>query len=272
MKYGACQWSLPGTGLEVLELVKRLGMDGMEMEYSVQAAREAGEYARRAEEWNLELPTIGMNVFCQKSYIEKGTGQMFRDEISRALEMACRINSRILQIPAFVASRVRTQEEFSWLAENLAAACELALPFRLSNGEPILIATENVLSLEQNQELCRRIGQDNFRFYFDTQNMCQMEGKPTDDVLRGMKDRLCEVHVKDSSCKDGVWRWTALGRGDTDFDSTIRILKDLGYDGWIHLETDYHNGLEGHDFHGEGIQDSASAIRRDLDYVRGLFL
>ena len=256
-KYGVCQWCLPVNGLECCDAVSSLGLDGMELEYTEELKKQAKAYRQRSHDLGIALPTMGMNVFCDHSYTRAEGYSFFVEQIKQALEIADEIGLQILQIPAFFESAIRTDDALKCAAECLHAACELARPLKLRVG------TENALTKEQNLRLFQMVDEDNLAFYFDTQNLLQMEGLPDNGLLEAMRDRLCEMHVKDCILGTAPIEWTVLGTGETGFMDTLSNVKRLNYQGWIHLENDYHASIRG----AEGL-NWKDALRLDLDIVR----
>lgn len=256
-KYGICQWCLPVEGLDGCDAAAALGLDGMELEYSAALVRQAAEYRRRSEKAGIELPTIGMNGFCDHSYTCPEGHAFFVEQIKAAIDAALETGSRILQIPAFFASAIHTDEALKCAADCLSAACELARPYG------IRIGTENALDRKQNLKLFRLVDSDNLFFYFDTQNLLQMEGLAADDVLDAMKGRLCEIHVKDCVLGANPVVSAILTKGETGLQATLQNVKNLGYQGWIHLENNYNRHLYGAD-----MRTWQECIQMDLRIVR----
>lgn len=256
-KYGVCQWCLPIEGPDGCDAVSALGLDGMALEYSQTLRKRAGEYRRRSLDLGIQLPTMGMNVFCNHSYTCPGGKGFFVDQVKSALEIAGETGVGILQIPAFYASAINSDDTLLRAAECLRAACELARPLGLRVG------TENALTRAQNLRLFALTDADNLALYFDTQNLLQMEGLRDEGLLEAMRERLCEVHVKDCILGASPIEWAVLGRGETDFADAMENLKRLKYQGWIHLENDYRKTIRG----AEGL-DWQNSLLLDLDIVR----
>lgn len=259
-KYGICQWCLPVKGLKGCEVAAKLDLDGMELEFSEELVKNAKQYKEMAERFCIEFPTIGMNVFCDHSYVEKEGRHFFMESIKKGFHAAVIIGAKTIQIPAFYASEIRTDSELKCAAECFSEACELV------KNSGLVIATENVLDLEQNQEFFRLVDQKNFGFYFDTQNLKQMKNRDNYHLLEGMKAHICEVHVKD--CVIGEkdkFSCAVLGKGNTDFEETASHLKKMGYEGWIHLENGYDKPLAGSD-----CSDYAVNIQRDLQIIKNM--
>lgn len=257
MYYGICQWNLPVNGAAgCYELVK-LGLDGMELNYSQDLIENLDSYTEAAKVTGVKFPTIGMNIFCGESYVKKDSETFFEEEIKKALKCAVVLGVKTIQIPAFFASDIKTDAEIKMAAKNLRKACQLA------EKNNIFIGTENALDAQENLKLFSMVNHPLFRFYFDNQNLWRMKGKNCEPVLQVMKNHIVEVHAKDSLVKDGSQTWMPLGKGDGEFYSSMNFLKSNCYDGWIHLENDYQIDYKNYDYE--------TAIKNDLQILKNLF-
>lgn len=79
-----------------------------------------------------------------------------------------------------------------------------------------------------------------------------------------MREHIVEAHAKDSLVIDGTRTWMPLGTGDGEFASSMELIKEFGFDGWIHLENDYRVSAINNpkDF------DYREAIKRDIATLR----
>ncbi|MBI3628259.1 MAG: sugar phosphate isomerase/epimerase [Candidatus Rokubacteria bacterium] len=76
------------------------------------------------------------------------------------------------------------------------------------------------------------------------------------------------VHAKNVSWvrENGVWRWRfeAMDRGQVDWREVARVLKKVGYDGWISFENFYKVPMRSRGYVGEDLTQEATASR-DID-------
>lgn len=238
IRYGICQWCLPVKGPAMCAAAAEAGLSGIELDFSSELEECAGDFLEAAEKAGIVFPTLGMNIFCSQSYVTAGSEGFFQEQVERAASLAVKLGAHTLQLPAFFASEISDEATLVQAARNLKAGCAIAADHGL------ILGTENALTLEQNQELFRLVDSPALRFYFDTQNMWRMKGMTNRPVLTGMRDKLCEVHVKDSVMENGAQKWMPLGQGDAEFDSSCAFLKESAYSGWVLLETEYTNAAE----------------------------
>lgn len=98
----------------------------------------------------------------------------------------------------------------------------------------VVLGLENSLSPADNKKLVDLVARPSVKVYYDPYNMARY-GYPKDAVpgikLLG-KDRICQVHVKNGER-------LLEEPGLVDWQSAIRALNEIGYDGWYVFESDH---------------------------------
>lgn len=92
----------------------------------------------------------------------------------------------------------------------------------------VILAIENTLSAQQNAEILDRIGHESVRIYYDVGNTTN-QGYDVPAEIRFLKDRITIFHFKDNP--------SYLGEGKVQFPPIAAAIHDIGYQGWIVLET-----------------------------------
>ena len=113
----------------------------------------------------------------------------------------------------------------------------------------VILAIENTLSAPQNLEILQRIGHDSVRIYYDVGNTTRM-GYDVPAEIRRLRDRIAMVHFKDGR--------GYLGEGEVKFEPIAAAIQDIGYQGWIVLETSNPSG------------DAVADARRNAGFIRKL--
>ena len=104
--------------------------------------------------------------------------------------------------------------------------------------EGVTIALENYLSAKDNIELIERIGSLSVKVYHDVGNSTDMGYDIYSEIRElGKHGLLSEFHFKD----DGF----VLGKdkGRIDFTKVRNAMDDVGYRGWVQLESVHPNGV-----------------------------
>ncbi|HOX02221.1 MAG TPA: sugar phosphate isomerase/epimerase family protein [Candidatus Paceibacterota bacterium] len=114
----------------------------------------------------------------------------------------------------------------------------------------VILALENTLSARQNAEILDRINHESVQLYYDVGNSTR-NGYNVPEEIRFLKERIACIHFKDGS--------SYLGQGEIQFPPIARAIDQIGYRGWIVLET------------ANPSKDAVADARRNADYIRELF-
>ncbi len=112
----------------------------------------------------------------------------------------------------------------------------------------VILAVENTLTAEQNERLLDAVGHPAVRIYYDVYNT-RSYGVPGE--LRRLKDRISQLHFKNGP--------KYLDEDAPIFEEIAAAVRDIGYSGWIVLET------------SSPSKDGVADARRNGHYVRKLF-
>ncbi len=114
----------------------------------------------------------------------------------------------------------------------------------------VILAIENTLSAEQNVEILQRIDSPAVRIYYDIYNLVGQGYEPPAEI-RFLKDRIAMFHFKEGP--------NYLGEGKIDWRPVAAAIREIGYQGWIVLET------------SSPSKDRVADARRNAQFVRKLF-
>jgi sugar phosphate isomerase/epimerase len=114
----------------------------------------------------------------------------------------------------------------------------------------VILGIENYLSAQQNADILDRIGSDAVQIYYDVGNTTR-QGYDVPAEIRFLNDRIAIFHFKDNP--------HYLGEGDVRFKAIADAIRDIGYRGWIVLETT------------NPSNDRLADTKRNAEFVRKLF-
>ncbi|MHC4535379.1 MAG: TIM barrel protein [Planctomycetota bacterium] len=242
VKYGACEWALPGNGIDSIRISKEVGLDGLQLGFVsyergflLSQKRFRDFYMEEADKYEIEIPSMAICEFDNYGLKNAKTtekGKIVYEIIDLAIEAAADMSMKMIMMPSFVDGFIDTDEELAITAEALQYACKSAAE------NNIIIASENLLTVERNTLLFEQVGEKNLKGFYDSQNYKSNLGWEQVPMLEKLYDILYpEIHVKDGIGDKGSSR--LLGEGDTDFYGTMNFLKTNNYSGWIHLENFY---------------------------------
>jgi sugar phosphate isomerase/epimerase len=115
----------------------------------------------------------------------------------------------------------------------------------------VTLAIENYLSAEQNMRMLDAIGHDAVSIYYDVYNTGVSMKYDSPAEIRTLKGRISQIHYKNG----GAY----LDADRPFFEAVTAAVKDIGYKGWIVLET------------SAPSKDGVADAKRNADFVRTLF-
>ncbi len=115
----------------------------------------------------------------------------------------------------------------------------------------VILGIENYVNAEQNARILDRIGHDSVKIYYDCFNTGGTKGYDVPAEIRLLKDRIVQFHFKNGP--------DFLETGKLHYPPIAAAIKEIGYRGWIVLETSNPTG------------NAAADVKRNADYVRELF-
>ena len=252
VKLGITQWSLPGNGMCAVRIVADAGLDGLQIElgsyelgYPMAQPRMQDMYLEEAAKYGVSFPSIVLNDINIYPMIADKNSEKYKigmDMLKIAVGVADRMKVPVVMIPSFLDNEPTTPEGVDRTVEALKYVCELA-------GEKgIEISSEAPISYVTHLEILDKVGYKNCSIFYDSMNYQLFHGYDERETLLGYYHKMTpQLHVKDgitANVKGPEDLWTIissalLGKGDTGFYDTIKILKEKNYKGWIIIENYY---------------------------------
>lgn len=137
------------------------------------------------------------------------------------------------------------EEEFATVVKRLKAAAPRA------KDAGVLLAVESMLNAEQNERLLDAVGHESVTVYYDVFNLGKSKGYDAPAGIRRLKGRISQVHFKNGK--------QYLDDDKPFFEACAAALKDIGYNGWIVLET------------SSPSKNAVADAKRNGEYARSLF-
>ena len=161
---------------------------------------------------------------------------------------------------------IRIPKDFDWervwaaLVESCQACADLA------GGKTVLMEPrvgETVCSVDSLLRLIADVGRPNFKANFDTGHFsAQRENVPL--ALMKLRGRFANIHVSDNDPANA--EHLAIGEGSIDWHEFFRVLKTLGYDGYLGLDLGATRGLlRGYRTSVERLQALAAELKFPLE-------
>jgi sugar phosphate isomerase/epimerase len=258
------KWVLPLPGPYSCKIAAELGLEGIELDLGSyeqgfpltnQIVQQA--YLEAGEKWNIMYPSIAVNALLAYGMTNPENSKK-RDialgAIYKGIDTAEALKIPIVQLPSFKDGLINNEEDFRLTSQCIKIACQYA------EDKGIIIATENILSVEDNLRLLNEVGYNNLKIFFDTLNPYRRKKYDVAEMIRKIGRFICEVHVKDGNDDE---MFTALGSGKSDFYKSIEALKEINFSGWIYLENFYNLIMLNY-----GSKESFELLKLDINILK----
>lgn len=154
------------------------------------------------------------------------------------------LGAPILMLVFFGKCALETREEMDAV---IAPLRELA---REAEKAKIILGFENTIRAEDDIRILDAVGSPALQVYYDIGNATNLyKVDPLAELRLLGRRRICQVHVKDKGY---------LGEGSVDVAGAVKVLGDIGWRGWLVLETGSPSGNREED------------LRRNAAYLRRL--
>jgi L-ribulose-5-phosphate 3-epimerase len=226
-KIGACEWSLRKSDPSCFDVAKSIGLDGVQVDMGraadgmkLRRPEMQSAYLDAAKRTRLEVASLAMgelNNVALKSEPRAAIWLLDSIDVARALGV------KVILIAQF--HRGDLKDDKQGIDRTVELLKEVA-PRAEKAG--VVLGIENYLSAEENLDILKRVGSNALQVYYDVGNSTD-KGYDIYKELRMLKGVICELHAKDGKFM--------LGQGRVDFAKVRQAVDEIGYTGWIQLES-----------------------------------
>ncbi len=236
-----------------LEEAKQAGLDGVEIRVGdpaetlhVADPEVRRQYKEKMRETGLVISSFMMGLLNSNPLASDPRGPAW---LQQSIDAAKDLGAGVILVAFFgkgslLEDRRLKKADCDAVVKRLKAAAPRA------KDAGVILGIENTLSAEQNVEMLDRIGHDSVRIYYDVGNSTSM-GYDVLAEIRFLKDRIAIFHFKDGR--------NYLGEGKIKFEPVAAAIEEIGYHGWIVLET------------SSPSRDGVADAKRNAAYIRKLF-
>lgn len=231
----------------------RLGFAGLEVGLARDDLRSPGrdrlaELRRGKEASGLDIPSLVLGEHSRGGIADAdpGVAEAAAEDVREALEWAAELGVTAILIPFFGRGELAGDDDLERCATAFRALCQPA------GQRGVTLCYEGTLPAERVRLLAERVDSLAFGCYFDLANAVGRGLDPATE-LRTLGRLVRRVHVKDTLARPGD---CPPGLGRVDFAESDRALREIGYDGWLVLETP---------------PAPAPLVARDLSFTRSAF-
>ena len=251
-KIGACDWSIGRGGqLSALNLAKEIGLDGVQVsfskpggQYDLRKEDVRRQYQEATEKHGVEIASLAMGVLNNVPYSSDRDAERWVEE---CIEVMPKLQQKIVLLAFFgrgdIKGKPERQKEVIRRLKKVAPKAEEA---------GVVLGLETWLSADEHQRVLDAVGSPAVQVYYDTANM-EKQGYDIYKEIRQLgRERICEFHCKENGF--------LLGEGRVDFRGVKNAIDDIGYSGWLVIESAVGNG--------KSVQDS---YVHNQKYLRSVF-
>ncbi len=240
MKYGTIAGVRYGGDIEEsFRIASEIGFDGVEVPFQADdytsellwTAEGAAHVRVLAERYGLETPSCVAGRYNKRGFAAQDP-EIREEAVTVMLGIidGCAEAGIDLILTAFFGEMaLDTDQQIDWAVEGLKRCA----PRAESRG--ITLALEGTISDQAWLAMLERIDSGAVAVYYDVAN-AMTYGFDSSAEMPVLMDAgvLAQIHIKDMTLDR---KNMPLGEGDVDFDAVSRTIKEIGYDGYLVLET-----------------------------------
>lgn len=245
LRLGSCMLDLPDAkqiGLDGVEI--RANLAGDDLDLADPAVRQ--KYKDQMKATGLPISSIMLGILNSYPLASDPRGPAW---LEQAIDAAKDLGAGVILVAFFGKGDLLQDGKLKTAdVDVVVERIKAAAPKARQAG--VILGIENYLSAQQNAELLDRIASDAVQVYYDVGNTTR-QGYDVPAEIRFLKDRIAIFHFKDNP--------HYLGEGDVRFEAIATAIRDIGYRGWIVLETT------------NPSKDKLADTKRNAQFVRKLF-
>ncbi len=251
-KVGMCDWSIGRVNTTAFELGKKIGLDGIEV--SIGSAKNnlwlrqpemQKKYLDAARASGLAIPSMAMGLLNRIPLMSEPRAALW---VADTIEVAKKLGARIILLAFFGKGELKetNKDDMRRVTEALQ---ELA-PRAEQAG--VILGLENLVSAEGNLSIIEKVKSKHVQVYYDVYNAAGKGYDVIKEIKLLGKRQICQIHYKEGRDYLG-------GSGKIDWPAVAAAVREVGYRGWMILETQWPSG------------DVVADTRKNLQYVKKLY-
>lgn len=250
MRFGAMQWLL-GRPDGVFEVAAELGLDGVELGFGENDLATDAAVRRatieRAAGAGVLVPSLCIGSLNRGGFSSDDPKVRAHagDLVDASIDAAVEFGAKVVLVPFFYDAHPKNAMEMTRVIGGFRDVVGKAEAAGVTLGYEGELPAEGVLRLIES------VGSAALGCYYDIGNAVWLGHDPLEE-LRQLRHVIWQVHVKEFTSKLND---RMLGEGGVPVPEACDVLREIGYDGWIVLET----GTFG---------DPAGNTARQLAYLR----
>ncbi|MHC4178020.1 MAG: sugar phosphate isomerase/epimerase family protein [Planctomycetota bacterium] len=228
-KIAACDWSLgKGADLAAFDVAKEIGLDGVQVslgstedDMHLHKPKMQKAYLRKAKQTGVEMASLALG---ELNRVPLKSDPRAAKWLAASVDVCAALGMTVI-MPAFFGKGALDMDNATEIGHVVKILKEIA---PAAEKRKVIIGLENTLSAEDNIKIVDRVGSPAVQVYYDTGNSYYKD-RDIYKEIRTLGKLMCELHVKDGR--------NVLGQGPIDFKKVRKAVDEIGYSGWIVLES-----------------------------------
>ena len=232
MKYGIRDNKLLEPPETMFTVSKKLGLDGME--FCVNDSKDnllweeggADRLKTLADTDGMEIASLSPGIFGRLSPVNPDAEKRAQghEALTYLIELCPILETSLILIP------IRMDDFDEWTEEKWRMVLDGFKPLvEVAEKHNVVLAMETGIRADQVLMLIDRVGSQYLKSYYDVANAAG-RGYDVPAEIRQLGHQIGMIHMKDTDQK-------MLGEGNVDFKGVSDAMRDIGYDGYLILET-----------------------------------
>jgi sugar phosphate isomerase/epimerase len=227
---------------QIVERAEAAGMNGVDFrgigaELDITQLKAFGsdlvETLKLLQAHHLQMPCLNSSVNLVTPALTKW--EAMQEELKRYTELAKRSGTRYIRVFGGIIPTGMPQQDARHLAQtHLRQAIEICRPHGCM---PLLETHDAWTTSSALLEIMHDIDPADAGILWDLEHPWRA-GESPDATAANLRTRIRHIHIKDTIRTDGKSRPMLLGEGELPLTACLKALIDIGYDGWICLETE----------------------------------
>jgi L-ribulose-5-phosphate 3-epimerase len=227
-RIGACDWSIGKMGEPgAFEVGKQIGLDGVQVSLGTAANDMRLRQPKVQQEYKDAAKTAGLQVASlaigELNIIPYKSDPRTIAWVSDSIEVCQALGVKVVLLAFFSNDDLRGDKAG---VDEVVRRLKAVAPKAEKAG--VVLGIESWLSADEHLEILKRVGSKAVQVYYD---VCNSNDRGYDIYreIRQLGKRICEFHAKENGA--------LLGQGKVDFHKVRAALDDIGYRGWVQIES-----------------------------------
>lgn len=235
-RLGACDWSIgsrmsPGT----FDIARTIGLQGLQVSYNTtqderglsnhETLRVIKEAAART---GIKIAGVAIGELNRVPYKSEPRTEEW---VWNSVDAAKSLGASVILLAFFGKGELRDD-----IAGQKMVIERLKKVAPHAEKQGITLGIESYLSARQHLDIIEAVGSSAVKVYYDSCNAADAGHDVYSEIPLLGKDMICELHMKENGFR--------LGEGTLDWPRVARLLKEIGYRGWMQIEGATPKGAE----------------------------